>query len=91
MFHEEKKSTINLKQNTKEWGKEEGLWLWCLTPLSATFQLCRGSQFYWWGKPEYPEKITDLPQVTDILYHIIIYGVYLAMRVIGQWQPGGNM
>jgi hypothetical protein len=22
------------------------------------------SQFYWWKKPEYPEKTTDLPQVT---------------------------
>ena len=24
------------------------------------FQLYRGSQFYWWRKPEYPEKTTDL-------------------------------
>jgi hypothetical protein len=22
-------------------------------------------QFYWWRKPEYPEKTTDLSQVTD--------------------------
>ena len=27
-----------------------------------------GSQFYWWMKPEYPEKKTDLLQVTDKVY-----------------------
>jgi hypothetical protein len=36
----------------------------CLTPLS-TSQLFRGGQFYWWRKADYPEKTTDLLQVTD--------------------------
>jgi hypothetical protein len=57
----------------------------CLIPLSKIFQLLLLSR-----KLEYPEKSTDLSQVTDKLYHIMFYRVHLVQYperkyIINNW------
>ena len=70
-------SSTKLKKPKKKYDNEEtvnvrllyGLRLWYLTPLSSTFQLYRGRSVLLVEETAVPV----LPQVTDKLYHIILY------------------
>jgi hypothetical protein len=47
--------------------------LWCITPLLTIFQLYRGGSVFFGGGNRSSQRKPDMPQVTDKLYHIILY------------------
>jgi hypothetical protein len=60
-----------------------------LKAKTIPIHMCRG-QFYWWWILDYPEKTTDLSQVTDKLYHIMLYQVHFTMNGVRTYNFIGD-
>jgi hypothetical protein len=63
-------------------GTDEGVRVMVFNATFNTISVIFNGHLYWWLKPQYPEKTTDLPQFADIIYHMILFRVHLAMSGI---------
>ena len=69
---------------------DKSIWLIGFNGTFNNISVICGGQFYWWRKPEYSEKTTDMPHLTDIFYHIMLYRVHLAMNGVRTHNFNGN-
>jgi len=62
--------------------------------LNTTFNnisvIISWGKFFWWKKLEYPQKTTDLPQVTEKLDHTMLYRIHLAMSRVQTHNFSGD-
>ena len=60
------------------------------TSFNNIAELYRCLQFYWRRKQEYPWKATDMTQVTDKCYSIMMYRVHFASVGFEHVSGDGN-
>ena len=59
--------------------------------ISTIFQLYHSGHCYWWRKSEYPEKTTDLPQVTVKLLSYNVVSIKPRLSGIRIHSVSGDM